>query len=240
MIQWNEFEDKIKENPYIIIDNNSSKNIVLFGNCHIATIGYILNELLNNKYNVYIIISWYCDKMGVTNFNMENINNNISKIIHNCDIFLFQKHIKDYGVNASCIEKFVNNKTKVLQIPNLRLVFDTLDKNIFVRSLEILEYNIQHSDFPDLQCIVDNIYKIQFFNIPEHPTHYILFLITKFIIRKIFIPEYIPFNINDYYSLQNRNQFKKLVNYVILPGKKQITSEISNVTGIYTNPEYFD
>ena len=47
-------------------------------------------------------------------------------------------------------------------------------------------------------------------------------------------------NISDYYNNNNRLYFKTFNDYVILPGKENITQEISNITGIKIDSDYFD
>jgi hypothetical protein len=205
-----------------------------------STIGYMLNELSKNKYNIYIIISWFWDTAGLEKYNMKHINEEIYKIIKKCDIFIFHKHIKDYGVNASCLPEYVNSKAKKIQIPNMRLDYHTLNKKEFEHSMEMLEYSIQKSDFPDFSFIFKNISNIQFFNTPEHPTHYMLFLIAKSIICKIDNSQYINISIDDYKDTKNKEIFKKLKKYVLLPGRVIITKEISKITDISVNAEYFD
>ena len=83
MIEWIDFEKKMDLYPYFMIDNKSKQNIVLFGNCHVATMGYFLSYLLDKKYNIYIIISWYCDKVGLDKFDMTKVNNKILDILQN-------------------------------------------------------------------------------------------------------------------------------------------------------------
>jgi hypothetical protein len=58
-MNWVDFETNLLHKHIHIINNNSNKNIVLFGSCHMATIGYMLNRLLNYEYNIHIIISNY-------------------------------------------------------------------------------------------------------------------------------------------------------------------------------------
>jgi hypothetical protein len=240
MISWETFETKISRNIWVNINNNSNKNIVLFGNCQMATIGYMLNELLDYKYNIYIIISWYWDKNGLENFDMKKINEEIYKLIQKCDIFLFHKHIKDYGVHASYLPDCVNKNAICLQIPNIRLVYNTLNKMDFDHSLGVLEYNIKHSDFPDFIFVYDYIFLVRFFNNPEHPTHYLLFLIAKAVCSKLITKNYQYINIYYYYNAKNRRQFRALKEYVILPDKKEFTIDMSNITGITMNADYFD
>jgi len=240
MILWENFEKTISSNIWVNIHNESDKNIVLFGNCHMATIGYMLNELLNYKYNIYIIISWYWDKNGLEKFDMKKINEEIYKLIQKCDVFLFHKHIKDYGVHASYLPDCVNKNAICLQIPNIRLSYNSLNKSEFDRSMEILEYNIKDSNFPEFRFVYDYIFIIRFFNNPDHPTHYLLFLITKAIYFKITNQNHRPFSIHDYYNTDNRQQFTEFKKYVILPDKKELTIEMSNITGIPMNTEYFD
>lgn len=240
MIEWFEFEEKISKCSFHTINNNSKKNIVLFGNCHVATIGYMLNTLLYHNFNIHIIISWYCDKIGYSHFDMIEINNKIKHLLSNSDIFIFQNHVKDYGINASQIHTFNRKQSKQIQIPNFRLVYNTLDIFAFKTSLEKLKNNIESSDFPEFTFMIDNILNIIFFNTIDHPTHYILFLLSNSIFNKITKYKYIPMTIESYYDTNNRSNFKLLNNYVLLPGKDIITDEISFVTGISINADYFD
>lgn len=240
MIEWIDFEKKMDVYPYFMIDNKSKQNIVLFGNCHIAPIGYFLNYLLDEKYNIYIIISWYCDKVGLDKFNMTKVNNKILDILqNNCDIFLYQQHIKDYGVNASIIETLPNKKVTIYKLPNLRLVFTSLDKKEYDRSLEILSYNIEYSDFSHFDFIISNLGTIRFFNTPEHPTHYILYLLSKDIVNKIKDNKE-KITIKDYYDEDNRIDFRKIKEFISLPGFDEITSKNSKITGISMDSDYFN
>jgi hypothetical protein len=77
MEQWPDFENGLFEKHIHTINNKSTKNIVLFGSCHMSTIGYMLNKLLNYEYNIHIIISWFFNDKGIENFDMYNINNRI-------------------------------------------------------------------------------------------------------------------------------------------------------------------
>lgn len=240
MIEWLEFQEKISRGSFHTINNNSKKNIVLFGNCHVATIGYILNILLYSNFNIHIIISWYCEKKGYQHFDMEEINNKIKCLVFSSDIFIFQSHVKDYGIDASQIHTFAGKQTKQIQIPNFRLVYNTLESYTFNASVEKLKNNIENSDFPDFIFIINNISNIIFFNTIDHPTHYILFLLSKSIFNKITKYKYIPMTIGGYYDMENKKFFKLLNNYVVLPGKDDITEEISSVTGISINADYFD
>jgi hypothetical protein len=238
-MEWVEFESTLKDEPIYTIDNNSTKNIVLFGNCHTATIGFILNDLFNKEYNIHIIISWYCFKVGYEHFDMEKVNEKILSLIKNSDIFLFHRHLKNYGVNALDIQLNASNNAKVYELPNFHLLFDTLNKEEYLSSMDRLEYNIVNSDFKDFKFIIDNS-SIQFFNIPDHPTHYILFLLTKCIYSRIIDVNCVECTLCHYYDTSLREEFKQLNNYVRLPGKTIITDAIAEVTGISVNPDYFD
>jgi len=99
-MDWLDFESILLDKNIHTLNNNSKKNIVLFGSCHMATIGYILNKLLNYKYNIHIIISWFFENKGVEKFDMNSINNRITDLVSNCDIFIYHLHINDYSVNA--------------------------------------------------------------------------------------------------------------------------------------------
>ena len=236
-MKWEEFENELLDKPYFKIDNLSRKSVVLFGNCHLSTIGFFLNKFLNYEYNIHIIVSLYCEKKGLDNFNMQEINNEISSLLINCNVLIFQKHINNYGIDAININKKVNNLAKVIQIPNLRLDYHLDDMLKYKRSLEILEYNILNSDFPDFIFLINN--NFHFFNTPEHPTHYILYILTKSIYTKI-INENLSTTIYDYINLQNRENYKQITKTVYLPGKQTITPEISKITGIFLNAECFD
>jgi len=238
-MDWDKFEEQLKEYPIYTINNNAKKNLVFFGNCHASTIGFFLNDLFNKEYNIHIIISWYCHKIGLEHFNIENVNNRISFLIKNCDILLYHKHIKNYGVNAVDIHTNAPKTAIVLEIPNLHLCFDSLNKAQYERSVEILDYNIKNSDFKDFSFIVENK-SIQFFNIPDHPTHYILFLLSKCIYSRIKDKTPIYCTIYHYYDVTIRKEFKQLNNYVRLPGKIYITPEMSQVNGIPVTADYFD
>jgi hypothetical protein len=247
MIEWIDFENKLFESTYFTINNNSKKKIVLFGNCHMATIGFFLNYLFNEQYDIYIVISWFFDKNSYDKFNMTKVNKNILNLLSKCDIFVYQQHIKDYGVQADIINTLINEKATVIKIPNLRLLFDSTINEEYSKSVNMLKDSIDNSDFKEYNFVIDNLTEIQFFNIPEHPTHYLLFLLSKSIkihilkqsnyIMKLF---YNPISIEDYFSTKNRSAYKMIPNYVILPGKISITNEICNITGIKLNSDYFD
>ena len=247
MIDWVDFEKKIFDFPYFTINNNSKRKIVLFGNCHMAPIGFFLNSLFNRQYNIHIIISWFFDKHGLEKFDMKEINNKISSLVSNCDIFIFHQHVKSYGINAETIDKLVSTSTKVFKIPNLRLTYDVDTKESYLKSLNILNQSIINSDFKEFVFIIDNIKNIHFFNTPEHPTHFILFLLSKSIKNKIFNtyktninPVNVTICIGDYFNPVMRMNFKKIDSYVILPGRELITEKIQDITDIKMDGDYFD
>jgi hypothetical protein len=160
---------------------------------------------------------------------------------------IYQKHIKSYGINADIIDSFVKNKSIKIKIPNLRLDFKSNVKEEFENSINRLKESIINSDCKEYTFIIDTLHEIQFFNTPEHPTHYLLYLLAKSIKYCIFYNYnssvqllYKPITIQDYYSHQNRNDYKKIENYVILPGCEKITDSIMNNTGIKLDSDYFD
>jgi hypothetical protein len=171
---------------------------------------------------------------------MLEINHKIKYLVSSSDIFIFQSHVKDYGMDASKIHTFVDNKTKQIKIPNFRLEYNALDMFTFNASLKKLKNNIINSDFPEFIFVIDNISNIMFFNTVDHPTHYVLFLLSKSIFNKITKYNYLPMTIKSYYDMENRSFYKLLTNYVLLPGKHVITEEISRITGISINADYFD
>jgi len=239
IMDWIEFEKKLLTNDIYLIDNKVNKNIVLFGNCHMACIGHFLNKLLDFKFNIHIIISWIFDKNGLENFDMIKINSKINKIIFDSDIFIYQQHIKSYGINADSIEQYISKKTILFKMPNLRLDVKTLSKEHFQKSILILEYNINFSDFKEFLFILENYKNIIFFNNNEHPTHYLLYLLSLSLINKIQNNEKL-INMFDYYDNSIRNNYKQIGLDVILPGRDLITNEIMEITGINIKSEYFD
>ena len=236
-MEWIDFLIDLSNNHIHTLNNNSSKNIVLFGSCHMATIGYMINKLLDYEYNVHIIISWFFENKGIEFFDMDDINNRINNIISNCDIFLYHSHINDYHVNATQLPLLVNKKCIKLIVPNYRLDY-TNNINEFNESLKTLEFHILNSDFDEFNFIIDNYKNIIFFNTTFHPTHYLLFLQSQSIVNKIYKNNQV-ITIKNYYDKNNRSYFKDFT-YVFLPGKEIINNEISETTCINLNSDYFD
>jgi len=237
-MEWLDFEKDLLDKHIHTINNNSTKNIVLFGSCHMATIGYMLNKLLNYEYNIHIIISWVFQNKGIENFDMVNINNRITEVVSNCDCFIYHLHINDYHVNATQLPSLVNEKCLKLIVPNYRLDYTNNDTEQFNESLQILNYNISSSNFPDFEFVTDNYKNIIFFNTTNHPTHYLLFLQSEYIVNKILKNDQ-TISILNYFDEKNREYFKSF-DFVILPGKENINNEITNITGINTDADYFD
>jgi hypothetical protein len=200
-----------------------------------ATIGFMLNKLLEYKYNIHIIISWYFDKKGIENFDMNDINLKIENKVSNCDFFIYHNHINSYHINASNLPNLINKNCLKLCVPNYRL--DYLNDN-YNSSLNLLKYQIQNSDFSEFIFIINNHKIINFFNTTNHPTHYLLFLQSQSIIHKI-SKSNITIDLDNYYDKNNRNYFKAF-SYVVLPGKENITNEIFTNTGIKIDSDYFD
>ena len=132
-MDWISFENILFDKHIYTIDNNSSRNIVLFGSCHMATIGYMLNKLLNYEYNIHIIISWFFENKGIEKFNMNDINNRISNLVSNCDVFIHHSHINDYYVNATKLPSLVNEKC-------LKLILFNRRKNI----VKMIPYSLEN------------------------------------------------------------------------------------------------
>jgi hypothetical protein len=61
-MNWNDMEHKLSESTVFRIDNNSPKTIVLFGNCHVVVIDQYLNEILECKFNIVVIVSYVFEK----------------------------------------------------------------------------------------------------------------------------------------------------------------------------------
>lgn len=239
-MNWGEFENELLYKHIHTINNNSNENIVLFGSCHMATIGYMLNKLLHGKYNIHIILSWFFENRGVENFDMGHINGKIHDIITKCNVFIYHMHINDYHVNAIQLPFLVNESCVKLIVPNYRLDYGVNDASEYSKSLEILKYGIEHSSFPECKFVTDTHKDIMFFNTRDHPTHYLLFLQSQFICNKIVQNEE-PITIANYFDQENRRYFEELKNdYVILPGKLPINAEISAITSINIDADYYD
>ena len=236
-MDWLEFESILLDKHIYTLNNNSKKNIVLFGSCHMATIGYMLNKLLNYEYNIHIIISWFFENKGIENFDMNNINNRITKIISKCEVFIYHLHINDYSVNATQLPLLVNKNCLKLIVPNYRLDY-TNNRDEFYKSLNILNYHIASSSFPEMEFIIDKYKEIMFFNTINHPTHYLLFLQSQYIVNKI-LNNNENISIGNYFDEKNRSYFKQFY-YVTLPGKEIVNDEISNITCIKKDADYFE
>jgi hypothetical protein len=234
-MDWLQFQEELLKNHIHTINNNRSKNIVLFGSCHMSTIGYILNKLLNYEYNIHIIISWFFENKGFEKFDMNDINKRITNLVCSADCFIYHSHVTDYGVNATKLPSIVNNHCLKLILPNFRLDYTN---NNFHNSLNILKEHISSSSFPEFNFITNTYKDIMYFNTTFHPTHYLLFLLSQFIVNKIYKNDQ-SIGIEHYFDENNRSYFKQF-NYVTLPGKEFLDDEISNKTGIKTYANYFD
>lgn len=236
-MDWIHFE-KIMEVKHIYkINNNSSKSLVLFGSCHMSTMGFMLNRLLDYKYNIYIILSWLFKKKGIEKFNMKEINDEIQKYVSSCDIFIYHRHIKDYEVYASKIDTFTNSNCFKFCIPNFKLKY-TENINDYKKSLDILKSSISNSDFPEFNFIIERCKEIIFFNMPEHPTHYLLFLQSEAIMNKILNNGH-TISIGNFHDPKNRFYFEDFF-FVLLPGVIGITDEMNKNTNIKIDAEYYD
>lgn len=240
MIPWTVFEEECVKKTIYTIDNHSKKNIVLFGNCAIAPVGFFLNKLLHTNFNIHFIVSWIFENTGYEKFDMNMVNKKIENVLLQADYFFYHYHNKDYGVHASEIFKKCSPKTICFSIPNLQLSFNAVDIDSFQRSLEKLKKNIlNYSDFKDFIFVCENYKNIRFFNTNYHATHYLLFLLAKSIKHKI-IKKKKLINLETYYNELNQKQFKSITECVILPGFIGITKEITRITGIQENAHYFD
>lgn len=240
-MEWLTFTNDLKNNPIHTINNNSHKSIVLFGSCHMSTIGYMLNKLLNYEYNIYIIISWFFQKKGIENFDMYDINYRIANIVSECDVFIYHLHLNEYHVNATTLISLVDDNSLKLMVPNYRLDYTN---NNYSKSLDILNFGIEISNFSEEFNFLIKYHKnVMFFNTTNHPTHYLLFLQSQCIKNKI-LNNGETINIESYFDENNRyyylNEFKKCNNFIVLPGREHITNKISLDTGIDTKSDYFD
>jgi len=232
---WDDFLEDLFQKHIYTINNNSPCDIVLCGSCHMATIGFMLNKLLNYQYNIHIIICWIFEEKRTQHFDMVSINNRIQDLVSKCIIFLYHQNVGDHSINATKLHSLTNPDCYKLIVPNYRLDYNTENYN---NSLDILNSRISNSSFPEFKFIIENHKNIIFFNSPHHPTHYLLFLQSQSIANKILKTED-TISISNYFDINNRNYFKEF-KYIILPNRIEITPEISKHTGIQTNAEYFE
>jgi hypothetical protein len=239
-MEWNDYMNNLKKDYFHYINNNRNQTMVLFGSCHLSSIGYMLNKFTNYQYNIYIVTSWYFKNEGYENFDMDYIRQRIQEMVQRSNVFIYMKHNNDYGVNADVLEQYVNQNTLVLKIPNLRLTYVTDSREEYLNSVEILTHSIQESDFKDFDYIIENHRNYLFFNTNDHPTHYLLYLLSRSILNKICKIKSTDCMI-DYFNLDYRNHFLQLNrNYVILPGREIISEKINQITEISCDAEYFD
>jgi len=242
MLLFKDFYSVILKNGLYEINNNCAKNIVLFGNCHVSTIGFYLNELLDKKYNIYMVVSY----RGKDIFFTEDEKNRIWSLIGESDYFIYQEHHGDFSINASTISSFAK-KEKII-IPNLRLdyidvcgrqVNDDVLKDNFEKSFSMCKKTIETSNLPNFQFILDNYRRIRFFNTPSHPTHYILYLMSLQIDHIIKNSNY-KISIKDYY-FHRKDPLFTLDKTVILGLKPEPYQQNQcKLLGINHNSDYFD
>ena len=238
MIEYLDLYELLKNKFCISLNNKSSKNIVFFGNCQIIPMAHYLNSI-TKEYNIHIILSWLFQKEGYDNFDMVAVNNKISSLIIHCEVFIYHKHIGDYGIGANIIENIVPKKATKIQIPNLQLHYNNSNTDAFYNSLNILKYSIETSDLKNFIFMYNKYKQIRFFNTNEHPTHFILYLMALQLYHSITKTQ-IKIRLQDYYSEENREQFKKIIEHAILPGNEPITHEIHKITKICIDVDYFD
>jgi hypothetical protein len=234
-----QFFSIVEKDAVYVINNNSATNIVLFGNCHVATIGFYLNLITEKKYNIHIIISFTAKSYAIEK------RQKIWKTIEQSDIFIYQKHLNNFDIKASEIDTFAK-KIKII-IPNLHLEYtDIFDKNItitalqknFNNSYQILKKNIETSNFNNFMFVLENYKKIRFFDIPRHPTLYLLYLLTMQICFKIKGNDY-KITINDYYKHKNDALFLKNET-VVLGGSIPYIPEQCIALGIDIKSEHYN
>ena len=249
MIKWEQLEEHLKIHHFYKIDNKAKQNIVLFGNCHLLPLTFFLNRLFNYGYNFIVIISWFYEKSFDVN-ELHMINSEIHSILLHADIFIFQKHYNNFGVYADEITTYVNKNCKLIHIPNFMLDYllhksSSSDievlKNDFDLSLFRLTESIRESDFPEFNFIIDNIYKVRFFNTIHHPTHFLLYLLSKSI-HNLLMKNSIKITIADYYDNKLRDEFLKLdkKGLIFLPGKVDMEPIHYEITGIHYGADYCD
>jgi hypothetical protein len=236
------FLEIVEKGNVYTIDNNSTTNIVLFGNCHVSAIGFYLNSMFNKKYNIHIIISYISKRKE--SISEEGIKK-ILDTVRSADYLIYQKHEHDYNIDASIIDTYAE-KNKLL-IPNLQLYFtdlygqetdlDELKKN-FDFSYDKSIKNIEQSDFDNFLFIMENYKNIRFFDIPMHPTHYLLYLLSLQIYYKINNIDR-KITLEDYYKHKNDAIFLEEES-IKLGGVYEYRQSECDLLGININSEHYD
>lgn len=248
MIEWNIVEEHFKQHLFYNLNNNKSETIIMFGNCHFLPIAFFLNINLKYKYNIVVILSWFYEKT-FNDDQLEEINNKINFYLQKSNYFIYQNHNKNYKVNADNIISKLPANCVIINIPNLILDcfhFDSNQKienckNNYLDSQNKLYKTIFKSDFPNFMFVYDNLKTICFFNTKYHPTHYLLYLLTKNIYYKITkLP--IDINLNHYYDINMRTEFLKInfSEFINLPEKWEFNEFDYKINNFLPNQDYFD
>lgn len=238
----NEFMEYITTHKiFSIINNPTNLKIVLFGNCHISTIGFYLNILLEKKYNIYMILGYNGGKIC-----NDNEKNKIWNLINDSQYFIYMKHNNDFSLKANIIDTFAKNE--IYLIPNIQLHFtniynthtdtDEILIENFKKSYTQCHESIKNSDFQNFLFILDNYKEIRFFNTPTHPTHYILYLLAFDIYNKILNKD-IKINL-DYYKNRKNDDIFINSDTVILDSFFDYDEKECNILNINYNSEYYD
>jgi len=241
-MDWNElYNDLVKNYVHRIARLNPTKRVVLFGNCHVAPIAYYLDSLSGHQWDVTIIVSWVFQFNGLSNYDMRQVNETIQAAIAKADLFVYQRHVQEFGVQADRIESFVKmNDAVIFVLPNLRLNFMANTTALFAESLQQLRHSIETSDFPEFLFVVEHIRHIRFFCTELHPTAYVLFLIAVAVRQKSRGATTVC-NIDSYFDETLREEFlgMMMTNRVSLPGLEEITSSVTEITGIPCDVDSF-
>lgn len=174
---------------FFLLNNNTSNPLVLFGNCHMGPLAWFLNILTNRTFDIYVIISYTAHRNGTST---PDYKNKIIDTVRRANVFIYQHHNSGFGIDAHIIDSYANCFT--IKIPNLQLRFtDCFDKPVpdcklvadYNHSLQITTNIIAQSDFPNFSFVIDNAKTIRFFDIPSHPTQYLLYLLSLQVFYRI-------------------------------------------------------
>jgi hypothetical protein len=234
----------VKNYVHRIARPNPTKRVVLFGNCHVAPIAYYLDSLSGHQWDIVIIVSWVFQLNGFSNFDMRQVNETIQAAIAEADLFVYQRHVQEYGVQADRIQTFVKkNDAAIFVLPNLRLNFLAGTPKLFAESLQQLRHCIETSDFPEFLFVVEHIRRIRFFCTELHPTDFVLFLLSVAVHQKsLGAGAVVLLSIDSYFDDTLREEFLLMMmtnSSVSLPGLEEITLSVTEITGIPCNVDSF-
>jgi hypothetical protein len=182
--------------------SETKKNCVIFSNCH----GLVVSELLRNLkefseiYNIYLILPYLYTKDEYECPLNQMSKSNITNLLTNCDLFIYQKCYKNhdflstYKENNLSLQTLCKTACKHIILTNpqntglwsLHFNFPTDDEVILINfndSLAKFKQKDEDSDTPIYNFFVENYRKKKLFIDRAHPTITIFNEVVKLIMN---------------------------------------------------------